>query len=144
MCSGLFHRVTSEEWSEPGIEGESCDLRQHKPYHEIMIGITRVVRVNFSLLWYLTGIPEKEKLWAVSVKAPLGSIWRWQLRWQTPPGLEAKLNAEQESAPLPCVEYLPIQGRSSGCYCFSLYSKIIIIADEMVSVYLNLWGRRNF
>lgn len=58
--------------------------------------------------------------------------------------LEAKMNAEQEAAPLPCVEYLSIQGRSSACYCFSLYSKIMIIEDAVVSVLLYLWGGRNF
>lgn len=25
-AEGLFHRVTSEEWSEPGIEGQNCGL----------------------------------------------------------------------------------------------------------------------
>lgn len=52
--------------------------------------------------------------------------------------LGAKLNAEQESAPLPRAEYLPIQGRSSAWYCFSLYSNRMVIEDAMVSVHLYL------
>lgn len=49
--------------------------------------------------------------------------------------LGAKLDAETGSAPLTRGQYLPIQGKSSACYCFSLCSKIMIIEDAVVSVH---------
>lgn len=110
----LFCSVTSEKRDQ----GKRLLTLTVKLSHEVMIGIVGGCKNNKLLIAIVFGGKSgRKQALSDSVKVPIGSIWRWQLRWQTPSVWESRvyseLKAKWEPVPQSCLEDLPTKGRSA-------------------------------